>query len=299
MEREIKCLKKGDNAFPKSLESLLDCPEVIYVLGDEKILNDFSLAMIGSRVCSECGKILATNIARELNEKNIIIVSGLARGIDSAAHIGCIKNKGKTIAVLGGGFNNIYPRENNKLVDEIIENGGAVITEYSPEMPVFKKNFIERNRIISAISDGVILIEAKEKSGSLTTIKYAKKLNKKIYVVPGGINDELYEGSNRILSEGACCVRNAQDVWANLDETIRKKLLNKVHKSNNVKKVKEENISLELRSVYKQIKNKPISLEQICIELNESAASVLTKLTLLEMNGYVIELKGKRFIKVK
>ncbi len=300
MKHKIKYLKRGDLRFPKNLENLPDCPDVIYVWGNADILNDFSLAIVGSRNCSEFGRIFATDTAQKLNKKNIVIVSGLALGIDSAAHRGCINNKGKTIAVLGGGFDNIYPKENINLVDEIINNGGAVITEYMPDDPPLKKNFIERNRIIAALSQGIILIEAKEKSGSLTTIRYAKNLNKKIFAVPGGINDELYEGGNRILSEGAFCVRNIQDVLSKFEKYKQYD----VRKEENLQKDKkineyEEAILPELREIYKNIKYKPTSLEYICLNLKESTATILSKLTLLEMQGYIIELKGKNFIRRK
>ena len=299
MRYEMKYLKRGDMRFPKNLESLPDCPDVIYVWGNVDILNDFSLAMVGSRNCSEFGKIFATDMAQKLNEKNINIVSGLALGVDSAAHRGCVNNNGKTIAVLGGGFDNVYPKENMRLIDEIIENGGAVITEYMPEDPPLRKNFIDRNRIIAALSEGVILIEAKEKSGSLTTIRHAINLNKKIFVVPGGINDELYDGSNRILSEGAFCVRNAQDVLAKFDK-YNQYDLSKEESSQKSKKMNEyEEISPELREIYKKIKYKPTSLENICLDSKESTATILSKLTLLEMQGYIVELKGKNFIRRK
>ncbi|MBQ8299367.1 MAG: DNA-processing protein DprA [Clostridia bacterium] len=300
MRYEMKYLKRGDMRFPKNLESLPDCPDVIYVWGNVDILNDFSLAMVGSRNCSEFGKIFATEMAQKLNGKNIIIVSGLALGVDSAAHRGCVNNNGKTIAVLGGGFDNVYPKENMRLIDEIIENGGAVITEYMPEDPPLRKNFIDRNRIIAALSEGVILIEAKEKSGSLTTIRHAINLNKKIFVVPGGINDELYDGSNRILSEGAFCVRNVQDVLAKFDK-YNQCDLSKEENSQKSKKMNEyeEEISPELREIYKKIKYKPTSLENICLDSKESTATILSKLTLLEMQGYIIELKGKNFIRRK
>ena len=300
MKYEIKYLKRGDLKFPKNLESLPDCPGVIYVWGNVDILNEFSLAMVGSRNCSEFGRIFSADMAQELNKENIIIVSGLALGIDSAAHRGCINNKGRTIAVLGGGFDNIYPKENTKLIDEIISNGGAFITEYMPEDPPLRKNFIDRNRIIAALSEGTILIEAKEKSGSLTTIRHAKNLNKKIFVVPGGINDELYEGSNRILSEGAFCIRNAQDVLSKF-EKYKKCDVRKEENSQKSRKINEheKEVLSELREIYKKINYKPTSLEKICLNSEESTATILSKLTLLEMQGYIIELKGKNFIRRK
>lgn len=193
MREKIKFLKKGENNFPKNLEALEDCPDILFVMGNEKILNDFSIAVIGARKCTIEGRIIAEDISKELTKANINIISGLALGIDSIAHETCVKNNGKTIAVLGGGFYNLYPKENKKLVNEIIDTGGVVISEYPPDEVPRGLNFKKRNRIIAAISSGVVVIEAKEKSGSLSTVNYARKLEKNIFVVPGNVRDENYK----------------------------------------------------------------------------------------------------------
>ena len=152
MREKIKFLKKGENNFPKNLEALEDCPDILFVMGNEKILNDFSIAVIGARKCTIEGRIIAEDISKELTKANINIISGLALGIDSIAHETCVKNNGKTIAVLGGGFYNLYPKENKKLVNEIIDTGGVVISEYPPdEVPRglnFKKKVKNVNQTI-------------------------------------------------------------------------------------------------------------------------------------------------------
>ena len=142
----------------------------------------------------------------------INIVSGMARGIDAASHTGCIMAKGKTIAVLGSGFNNIYPKENTKLFKEIIETGGAVITEYSEDTPPDAKNFPERNRIISGLSFGVIVVEAAKRSGSLITADLALEQGKDVFAVPGNISSGLSQGTNELIKDGAKLVTNIYDI---------------------------------------------------------------------------------------
>lgn len=289
MKYKIKCLQKHDDFFPKKLEDLNHCPKAIYVIGNEKILNDFSIAMIGSRRCSDFGRFFARSLANELSGKNIIIVSGLAVGVDSASHKGCIDNKGKTIAVLGSGFNYVYPKENTSLIEEIIKNGGAIISEYAPDERALKKNFIERNKIIAALSDGIVLIEAKERSGSLSTINAGKKLKRKIFVVPGGVRDELYEGSNKVLNEGGYCIRNANDILRQY-ECLKKSI--------RTRKRKIINILPSLKAIYANIKYTPTSLKDILDNINDSTSETLSKLTLLEMQGFIMKMPGEKFIRL-
>lgn len=291
MKKEIKCLKKDSINFPEKLKKLKRCPKEIFVLGDEKILFEFSLSVIGSRRCSNFSKEIARQITGELALKNITIVSGFARGIDTIAHKECIKNKKKTIVVLGCGHNKIYPNENKYLVDEIIENGGAIISEYPCDYPPLQHNFIERNRIIAALSDGVILIEAKLKSGSLHTIKFARELNKKIFVVPGALNEHQYEGSNAVLVEGGYCVRNAKDVLKTYDfyenENVDEELPSK------------ELLITEYGSLLKVLDYFPSSLEDICLKIKEPVNKVLSQLTLLEMEGVIKQIEHHQFVKIK
>lgn len=188
----IKYIKRGEKYFPRNLEKLKDCPDIIYVLGNEKILNEFSLAVVGARKCSNFGREFANKISKELTAHGINIISGLASGIDTASHEGSIEANGKTIAVLGGGVNMIYPKENTKLYEKILENDGVIISEQMPNTPTMNYYLHNRNRIIAALASGIIIIEAREKSGSLITANYAKKLSKKIFVVPGSLEDDNY-----------------------------------------------------------------------------------------------------------
>lgn len=184
---QIKMVNICDKEYPDKLKNIYDPPVTLFVKGDTKILNSNSIAIIGCRDCTKYGESISINFAYELAKNNISIISGMARGIDSRAHIGALKAKGKTIAVLGNGLDRIYPKENLMLYNEIVANGGAVLTEYIIGTDAAKMNFPARNRIISGLSDGILVVEAKERSGTLITIDFALEQGKDIFVVPGNI----------------------------------------------------------------------------------------------------------------
>ena len=281
----LKIIHKNDECFPKNFLKLTDCPEFIFVLGNERILNDFSIAIVGARKASYESKEIAKQVAKELAENNITVVSGLAIGIDSAAYIGALGANNKTIAILGNGLDRIYPRENKKLALQIVENGGAIISEQLPGTEPLPINLNRRNRLISALSEGVLIIEAKQRSGSLITAEYAKKQDKKLFVIPGGLYDTNYEGSNELLVEGAKCVRNAQDILSDL------KIKSKVSvKQNTPKKVPDN-----LNKIYKIVTKKGVSFQEICNKTDETAKNIFTKLTLLEVSGHIKRSGGKFF----
>ena len=183
-QRNIKMLTIKDEEYPKKLLNIYDPPVVLYVLGNSKILNNISIAIIGSRECSEYGKSIAKQFAYNLSKHNINIISGLAKGIDRYAHIGTIIAKNKTIAVLGNGLDLVYPKENATLLQDIIKNDGAIISEYVVGTKPEKKNFPARNRIISGLSNGVIVVEASEKSGTYITVDFALEQGKNVYAIP-------------------------------------------------------------------------------------------------------------------
>lgn len=283
-------MKRGEKYFPKKLEKLKDCPDILYVLGNEKILNDFSIAIVGARNCSYDGKKFSRKISYELAQRGINIVSGLALGIDSASHQGCLEAKGKTIAVLGGGVKTIYPKENLKLYEQIIDEGGAIISEQLPYDPPISIRLRNRNRIISAISDGVIVIEARERSGSLVTARWAKKLNKKIFVIPGSISDYNYKGSNALLADGAKCIRDTEDVLKNYP-----KIYQKTQKDLEI--LTHFDVPKELVHVYELIDQKGKSIDEISKILKCGSKEIISKLTMLEMQDLIVQYPGKIFVR--
>lgn len=203
-----------NNEYPNQLKHIYDPPAKLYVLGNRSILNQKNFAIVGSRKATEYGKKVAMQISKELSENSLNIVSGLAIGIDSYAHLGClqVKDAGKTIAVLGSGLDVIYPKENRKLAEQIINSGGCIISEYPIGSKIEKNNFPQRNRIISGLSEGILVVEASKKSGALIMAEFGIEQGKEVFAVPGDINREQSEGCNLLIKDGANVVTSSQDI---------------------------------------------------------------------------------------
>lgn len=210
---EIKKISMEDKEYPESLRKIYNPPKRLYCIGNIELLyNKKKLAIIGCRDYSEYGKKVAIKFAYELSKKEIVIVSGGARGIDSFSHEGCIMAKNETIAVLGNGLDYIYPPENKKLEEEILQNNGLLVSEYDIGIKPSKYTFPERNRIISGLSSGVLVIEAKQRSGTLITVDFALEQGKNIYAVPGDITRKNTVGTNELIKQGAKIVTTINDI---------------------------------------------------------------------------------------
>ena len=203
-----------NNKYPNQLKNIYDPPAKLYVLGNRFILNQRNFAIVGSRKATQYGKKIAMQISKELAENGLNVVSGLAIGIDSYAHLGClqVKDAGKTIAVLGSGLDGIYPKENRKLAEQIINSGGCIISEYPIGSKIEKNNFPQRNRIISGLSEGILVVEASQKSGALITAEFGAEQGKEVFAVPRDINKEQSEGCNLLIKDGANVVTSSQDI---------------------------------------------------------------------------------------
>ena len=199
----IEIISIQDKEYPKLLKHIYDPPINLYIKGNKQILNNESIAIIGCREASNYGLSVANEFAYNLSKQNINIISGLARGIDSEAHLGAVRANQKTIAVLGNGLDIIYPKENNKLVQNILNSGGAIISEYPLGTKPNKENFPARNRIISGMSKSLIVVEAKEKSGTLITVDFALEQGRDVFVIPGNINSKNSVGTNELIKQGA------------------------------------------------------------------------------------------------
>lgn len=215
-----------DGSYPALLRETDDPPPVLYVKGDwQACFDQPCVGVVGSRQCSTYGENASEMLSRDLASRGITIVSGLARGIDAAAHKGAIKGQGRTIAVMGTGIDNVYPRENNGLVREILANGGCLVTQFPLGTPPIKENFPYRNRIISGLSYGVLIVEANERSGSLITARLAAEQNREVMAVPGNITSGNSFGTNYIIKSGAKLVQQWQDVVAELPSEIAATIL--------------------------------------------------------------------------
>lgn len=211
-KNHIEIVSINEKEYPENLKQIYDPPISLYIRGNKEILNQKNMAIVGCRNCSEYGKKATKYFAYQLAKDKFNIVSGLARGVDSYAHLATLCAKGKTIAVLGNGLDQIYPKENIGLANEILKNGGAIISEYPLGTKPEKMNFPARNRIISGMSNGVIVVEAKEKSGSLITADFALEQGREVYAVPGNINSVNSVGTNFLIKQGAKIVTHYSDI---------------------------------------------------------------------------------------
>lgn len=215
-----------DGSYPALLREIDDPPPVLYVKGDwQACFDQPGVGVIGSRMCSTYGENSSEMLARDLASRGICIVSGLARGIDSAAHRGAMRGAGKTIAVLGTGIDSVYPKENNGLVRDILASGGCLVSQFPLGTPPIKENFPYRNRIISGLSLGILIVEASERSGSLITARLASEQNREVMAVPGNITSGNSFGTNYLIKSGAKLVQQWQDVVAELPSEIAASVL--------------------------------------------------------------------------
>lgn len=219
-EKNIQVIRYHDKYYPQQLKNLYDAPIVIYAIGNCRILNKKNkIAVIGARKASNYGINIARQIGIFLSKNNIHTISGLALGIDVNSHLGVLKENsvnstsGRAIAVIGNGLDNIYPYQNREIAEKIVNNGGCIISEYIVGTKPLKNNFPARNRIISALADKIVVVEAEnEKSGTMITVDFSLELGKEIYVVPGNITSKMSVGTNKLIKDGAKIITEFNDI---------------------------------------------------------------------------------------
>lgn len=212
IENDIKIIKYTDKLYSKSLKNIYDYPIILYCKGNSRLLNEKCISIVGCRDCSEYGKKVAETFAYKLSKKGYTIVSGMASGIDAASHIGALIAKEKTIAVLGSGVNYIYPYNNKKIYDKILENEGLIISEYGVNNSPIPSFFPQRNRIISGLSEKILVVEATINSGSIITANLAIEQGKDVYAIPGNITSIKSSGTNELIKDGAILVSSIEDI---------------------------------------------------------------------------------------
>jgi DNA processing protein len=259
--------------------------------------DDINIAIVGSRQASTYGKYTTERISRELALKGVTIVSGMARGIDSAAHSGAITAHGRTIAILGSGLDVIYPPENKKLFNDIIENG-AVISEFPLGTPPRSANFPARNRIISGMSYGVVIVEAGEKSGSLITARLALEQGREVFAVPGSIDAAGSRGTNKLIKQGAKLIENTDDI---LEEIMPQIELNTAFKPafvSNTEEILKEHSEVSNgvdQKIIDFVSRGRIHIDDLISSTGLSSADILSALTKMELAGIVQQHPGKLF----
>lgn len=285
---QIQVVTIFEESYPKLLREIHDPPMIIYYKGEinEEILEK-CFGVVGTRKPTGYGRVVTEKLTRELVESGLVIVSGLARGVDTIAHYTTIEAGGKTLAVLGGGLNQIFPAENIRLAEKIALGFGAVLTEFPPSYPHLAGNFPARNRIISGLSKGVLVTEAAEDSGSLITARFALEQGREVFAVPGPITSSMSEGTSVLLKDGAKLVSSARDILEELGI-----------KSGPVIKVADLNLSPEESEILKLIKDESRHVDEIARILKKKISDVSGILLKLEIIGIAKNLGAGNYIKV-
>lgn len=284
MINKIYEINETDELYPKKLLQIKDRPNKIYAVGNIELLNNKSIAIVGSRISTTYGEYYAAKFAKEISKKGITIISGLAKGIDTVAHQNSKQEKGKTIAVLGCGFNHVYPKENEELFNEIIEDGGCIVSQYSPDTDINLKEVPFRNRIISALSEGVLIVEARHRSGSGVTAKYAFEQNKKVFCLPNQIGVTTGVGTNNLIKVGAILVTKSNEILTQIGENVEKDT-----EENEKTKLK---IPDEYKEIYEKLEEGKIGTNELARSLNQTIVQINQKLTLMELEGLIEMLPG-------
>jgi DNA processing protein len=297
VERELSLLKEvggailtlKDDAYPKRLRDIYDPPAVLYVRGELKKEDELAVSIVGSRKTSPYGRWITEKVSQELARHGVTIVSGMARGIDSLAHWGAISAGGRTIAVLGCGVDVIYPSENRNLFRKIIDCG-AVLSEFRMGSPPEAGHFPKRNRIISGLSLGVVVVEASTKSGSLLTAGYALEQGREVFAVPGNVGFEGSRGTNRLIKDGAKMVESSEDVleeilpqWRREEETTQQV------------ESPGRDLPEEERILYELLGETPLHIDAIIQESGFEPGTVSSLLLNLELKGFISQWPGKCF----
>lgn len=281
-------IEKNTNIFPNKLKNVKPSVKKIYAQGNVELLDKKSIAIIGSRNYSDYGKRMTIKITKELVECGYVIISGLANGIDSIAHKICIDNYGETIAILGSGLNKIYPKENIKLAERIVENGGLILTEYSDDEPVQKKNFPRRNRIISGLSDAVLVVEGSYRSGTSITANYAFSQGKKVFYVPNCYENKNSFESIKLAKSGGIAAVDGSDIWGALEGESVDEYDAKMRRKYAINKEIIASLDIDSKRVFNcLIKQGSLDSCQIAERINIDIAKVNQILSMLELNELV------------
>ena len=280
-----------EKSYPEKLHNIYDKPYGLYYIGTLPTFKP-AVSIVGARRCSAYGKRIASELGGLLADKGFTVISGMARGIDTYGHKGCLENGGNTVAVLGSGCDVIYPTDNRLLYEEIVKSGGAIISEYQMGTSPLAMNFPRRNRIVSALSDIVIVVEAREKSGSLITADFALEHGKDIYVIPGRIGDSLSSGTNGLIAQGAGVI---YDLQAFSDEISQNFNLGEKRTSLNRKKVLK--LTEDQAKVYNLFDDYPKSISTVLEESKMDYLMLLSILFTLERQGMLVEVFKNNYVK--
>jgi DNA processing protein len=302
-------LTPEDEAYPERLREIYDPPTVLWIRGDVELLARPGIAVVGTRSPSPYGAGMAELLSRDLANRRLVILSGMARGVDTAAHKGAIDAGGKTVAVWGTGIDVIYPKENKKLAESIVASGGTIVSEYPLGTFPAPQNFPIRNRILSGMSVGVLVIEAAEYSGTRITARCAMEQNRDVYAVPGNVTNKNAWGPNTLIKQGAKLTATWEDIWEDLPSQIRLQLEDELEATSSPGESKaggtaslfnETPMPAQERIVFDRLRHDESTqldelIEQLEAELG--SAEIFTALFELELAGRVRQLPGKNYVR--
>jgi DNA processing protein len=307
-EKELAQVRKGgcrlihweESDYPKRLLEIYDPPPLLYVRGNEQVLNRHTISIVGTRRPTPYGNQIAERLARDLAEHGLIVASGLARGIDSSAHRGaCAASRGGTIGVLGSGIDVIYPKENRKLFEEV-EKRGAIITEFPMGTYPAPENFPVRNRMVAGMAFGVIVVQGAQYSGSLITSRLAMEFGREVYGVPGNVTEPVSFAPNQLIKQGAKLVAGWEDVVEELPTEIRAELF-PVEATSQEERASlfEANLSPIEKRLFDLIRiEEPIHVDELVETTGLSSSETLAALCEMEMRGIIRQMPGKQFVRV-
>ena len=287
-------IEYASELYPERLKNIKKPPSRLYVLGNVEILNEIGIAVVGSRTNTQYGEKMCKKFVKNLVEYNINIISGLAFGIDSIAHKSCLKNSGKTIAVLPSGLENTCNATNKILINDIIANGGAVISEYDNNTKADYNKFLERNRIVAGLGIGTLVVEAGYRSGTSVTAKFTHQNEKPVFCIPSSLENMKGKTTNELIQKGAKLVTCIEDIIEEISKINPGIIFSK-------KEIEQKDIyfdiSPELINVYKEISDIPKDVNQIARKTGLSISEVNYKTMMLQVEDKIIELPGQRFVR--
>ncbi len=288
-KQNIRYITIWDEDYPPLLKRISDPPVVLFYRGKLGVVRKPAVAVVGTRTPSSYGKVVTSELVRELVARGITIVSGLARGIDAIAHHTAIQSGGETIAVFGCGLDYCYPPENRNLYDSI-PGHGLLVSEYFLGTGPDATNFPKRNRIISGLSQGTLVVEAGERSGALITAYYALNQNREVFAVPGNINSPKCRGTNHLIKQGAKLVQNVEDIMEEIEGGLPT--------GKTPQRVLPENLSDLEKRIIVSLSSEPKHIDRLVMELKETPATILSGLLTLELLGLIQQLPGKMFVRL-
>ena len=302
---DVTLVSLDDPSYPPRLKEIYDPPLVLYVRGNPEVLTQPGIAMVGTRHPTPYGLGMAERLACDLAVQGLVIVSGMARGVDTASHRGAISAKGKTIAVFGTGVDVIYPKENSRLSEQIVALGGALISEFPLGTFAAPQNFPIRNRIISGMSVGVLVVEAAEYSGTRITARCALEQNRDVFAVPGNVTNKNSWGPNTLIKQGAKLTATWEDVWEELAPPVKAQLAAEFGAAEEQPATgslfgDSASLSPREKKVYALLKaDEAVHIDELIVKLEREVSSpeIFAILFELELSGKIKQLPGKNFVR--